>query len=120
MKNFSEWIEARKKKVGEPQKLYREILFTDNAEELSHWLCAYVKETRKENESEYTRKTFHMLIAGLQLEMHLHKQSDQVFNVFSDAQFEGFRNVCDHEFRRLHQKGEDTDIHHTEVLTEDD
>ena len=36
--------------------------------------------------------------------------------MFSDAQFEGFRNVCDHEFR----KGVGTDIHHAEVLTEDD
>ena len=46
--------------------------------------------------------------------MRLHKESDQVFNVLSDAQFEGFRNVCDHEFRRLHLKGVGTDIHHTE------
>ena len=120
VKNFSEWIKARQKKSGEPQKSYREILFTDNAEELSHWLCTYVKETRKENGGEYTPKTLYMLIAGLQLEMYLHKQSDRVFNVFSDAQFEGFRNVCDHEFRRLHQKGVGTDIHHTKVLTEDD
>ena len=36
VKNFAEWIEARQKKLGEPQKPYKEILFTDNAEELSH------------------------------------------------------------------------------------
>ena len=120
VKNFAEWIEARRKKLGEPQKPYREILFTDNAKELSHWLSAFVKETRKEDGGEYTPKTLYMLIAGLQREMRLHKQSDQVFNVLSDEQFEGFRNVCDHEFRRLHQKGVGTDIHRTEALTEDD
>ena len=58
--NFSEWIEARQKKSGEPQKSYREILFTDNAEELSHWLCTYDKELRKENGGEYTPKTLYM------------------------------------------------------------
>ena len=96
--NFSEWIEARKKRVGEPQKSYRKILFTNNAEELSHWFCEYDKETRKENESEYTPKTLYNLMAELQQEMHLHKQNNRVFNVFSDSQFEDFQNVCDHEF----------------------
>ena len=66
VKNFAEWIEARRKKLVEPQKPYREILFTDNAKELSHWLSAFVKETRKEDGGEYTPKTLYMLIAGLQ------------------------------------------------------
>ena len=50
VKNFSEWIEARQKKSGEPKESYREILFTDNAEELSHWFCTYVKKRRKKME----------------------------------------------------------------------
>ena len=31
VKNFAEWIDARRKKLSEPQKSYSEILFTDNA-----------------------------------------------------------------------------------------
>ena len=58
----------------------------------------YVKETRKENGGEYIPKSLYMLIAGLQREIRLRKQSDRVFNVFPNAQFEGFQNVCDHEF----------------------
>lgn len=50
--------------------------------------------------------------------MHLHKHSDRVLNMFLDAQFKGFQNVCDHEFGRLHQKWVDTDIHHIKALTE--
>ena len=79
-----------------------------------------MKETRKADGSEYTPKTLYMLIAELQREIHLHKHSDQTFNLFSVAQFESFRNCCDHEFRRLHQKGVGTSVHHTETLTEDD
>ena len=49
-------IKARRKKLGKPQKLYREILFTDNAEEVSHWLSALVKEMSREKGGEYTLK----------------------------------------------------------------
>ena len=122
VKNFSEWIEARQKKTDVQKHSYKEILFTDKASELSYWLSAFVKETRKTDGSEYTPKTLYMLIAGLQREIRLHKQSGQAFNLSSDPQFESFRNVCDHayEFRRLHQKGVGTSINHTEALTEDD
>ena len=76
--------------MGVQQHSYQEILFTDNASELSQWLSAFVKETRKVDGSEYTPKTFYMLIAGLQREIRLHKHSDEAFNLFSDAWFESF------------------------------
>ena len=120
LKIFSEWIEDRQKKMGVQQHSYQEILFTDNASELSQWLSAFVKETRKVDRSEHTPKTLYMLIDGLQREIRLHKHSDEEFNLFTDARFESFRNCCNHEFRRLHQKGVATSIHHTETLTEDD
>ena len=120
LKIFLNGLKPGRKKTDVQKNSYEEILFTDKASELSYWLSAFVKETRKIDRSEYTPKTLYMLIAGLQREIRLHKQSGQAFNLFSDPQFESLRNVCDHEFRRLHQKGVGTSINHTEALTEDD
>ena len=69
-----------------------------------------MKETRKRDGGEYTPKIVYLLIAGLQQEIRLHKSCAKAFNLNSDPQFEGFRNVCDHEFRRLHQKGMGTEV----------
>ena len=99
VKNFSEWVQARQKNTSvETSKSYKEILFTDNASELSQWLCAFVKETRKRDGGEYTPKTLYLLMVGLQREIRLHKSAAKAVNLNSDPQFEGFRNVCDHEF----------------------
>ena len=91
IKNYSEWTEALRRKLGEPQKLSREFLFIDTTEELSHWLSAFVKETRKEDGGQYTPKTFYtgyMLIAGPQREMCLHKQIQAINDtrVFNNIQ----------------------------------
>ena len=89
---FSEKIKARRKKLDKPQKLYREILFTDNAEKVSHRLSVFVKEMRRENGGEYTPKDSFMLIAGLQREKCLDKQKQSgVQCAFRcNAQFEDF------------------------------
>ena len=80
------------RKFGEPQNPNREFLFTDNTDELSHWLSAFVKETRKEDGCEYTPKilcTGCMLIAGLQQEICLHKQIQAIkdTHVFNNIQY---------------------------------
>ena len=55
IKNFSEWVQARQKNTSvETSKSYKEILFTDNASELSQWLYTFVKETRERDGGEYT------------------------------------------------------------------
>ena len=106
IENFSEWVQARQKKTSvKTSKSYKEILFTDNASELSQWLSAFVKETRKRDGGEYTPKTLYLLMDGLQQEIHLHKLAAKAFNLNSYPQIKGFQNVCDHEFQRLHQKG---------------
>ena len=91
IKNFSEWTEALQGKLGEPQNPNREFLFTDNTEELSHWLSGFVIEMRKEDRGEYTPKTLYtgcMLIAGLQQEMCLHEQIQAIndTHVFNNIQ----------------------------------
>ena len=91
VKNFSEWIEARQKKTDVQKNSYEEILFTHKASELSYWLSAFVKETRKTDGSEYTPKTLYMLIAGLQREIRLHKQSGQAFNLFQIHNLKAFK-----------------------------
>ncbi len=92
-----------------------EILLTDDAKELCDILSAFVKETRKEN-GEYTPKSLYLLIAGLQRELRSKKGRASAFNIFSDPQFEPFRNVCEHEFRRLHNKGVGTKAKNSETI----
>ena len=59
-------------------------------------------------------------MAGLQREIRSQKGRGSAFNLFSDTRFEPFRNVCDHEFRRLHKEGIGTEAKHVEAFTSDD
>ena len=112
--NYSQWYTERN---TEATNSPLEILLTDNAKELCDILSAFVKETRKENGEEYTPKSLYLLIAGLQREIRSKKGRASAFNIFSDPQFEPFRNVCEHEFHRLHNKGLETKAKNSETFT---
>ena len=111
--NFSSWI-MMERNLELRKDLDLDVLLTDYASELCQVLCQFVKETRKEKGDEYTPKSLYLLVAGLQQSK---KGRGSSFNVFSDPQFEDFRNVCDHEFRRLHRKGAGTEVKNTNAIT---
>ena len=90
---------------------------TDDISELCEILSFYVKQARKTDGSEYTPKTLYLLLAGLQRQIRLNKGRASAINIFTDSRLESFCNVCEHEFRRLHQKGIGTEIKHTELLS---
>ena len=83
-------------------------------------MCVYIKETRKTDGTPYSLKTLYLLLAGLQRQIRLNKGRASSINIFSDPRLEKFHNVCDHEFRRLHQSGIGTETKHTEPITKDD
>ena len=52
--------------------------------------------------------------------MHLQKGRASTINIFSDPRLEAFHNVCDHEIRRLNQKGIGAEAKHIEAISKDD
>ena len=116
LKNFEDWFKAKRNTTQEPLNL----LLTDDPAVLCDTLCVYIKETRKTDGTPYSPKTLYLLLAGLQRQIRLNKGRASSINIFSDPRLEKFHNVCDHEFRRLHQSGIGTETKHTEPLTKDD
>jgi len=121
VKNFSEWPNAQNKILAsEKQQSPEQVLLCDNARVHVEWLSAFVKQTHKADGGEYTPKSLYLLLAGLAGGMRIKKGRSAAFNIFSDPSFELFRNVCEYEFRRLHQKGVGTEVQHTEGISKDD
>ena len=119
--NYEQWFEQRKETLSAYEcKQPMEVLLSNDPKEIGHILSLYVKETRKVDGNEYTPKTLYLLLAGLQRHMRLQKGRALAINIFNDPRLEAFHNVCDHEFRRLHQKGIGAEATHTETLSKDD
>lgn len=69
----------------------------NDADEVCDWLCAFVKQTRKNDRGEYTPKSLYLLVTGLQCKIRMKKEKLAAFNFFADACFESFQNVCENQ-----------------------
>ena len=118
LKNFEEWRVARNRRYSS-EHCPPEVLASKNFEEICEWLCKYVAETRKADSSQYTPRSFKMLLSAIQ--RHLRKINPKIqINIFQDPVFRPLKNVCDSVFRRLHSSGIGTETKTTPVLSKSD
>ena len=75
---------------------------------------------QRDSGTPYSPKNLYLLLAGLQRQIRLNKGRASSINIFSYSRLERFHNVCDHEFRRIHQNGIRTEIMQTQPITKDD
>ena len=74
------------------------------------WLYKFVAEIRKADGGEYIPRSIYLLLAGLQRRIHQANPKESI-NIFTDAAFKELQNVSDSVFKRLHQKGFESETH---------
>lgn len=96
MKNFfSDWVSAWNEMLP-PLKRWslEQFPLKNDADEVCDWLCAFIKQTHKNNRGEYTPKK---PIPALRCKIRMKKEKLAAFNLFADACFESFQNVCENQ-----------------------
>ena len=113
--NFESWCTARNQQF--PEALCPDDVFSSK-EVTCEWLCKYITETRKADDSEYTLHSLYLLLSGIQ--RYVCKVYPKMwFNLFSDHEFKPLKNLCDSVFKKLQSKGIWGILENTAVLPSD-
>ena len=94
MKNFELWCIACNVKFRDqcPER------WLEDNENLCGWLCRFVAETQKSDRGEYIPRSIYLLLAGLQRKIRQANLKESI-DMFTDAAFKEFQNVCDSVFK---------------------
>ena len=90
------------------------ILLTEDAEDLSKWLCYFCMEVRKANGEPYTPRTILQILAGLL--RYMREQKKHAFNIMDSKAFPELHRLLDSLFRNLHSQGVGTDRKQAKVI----
>ena len=96
---WQEWVTHRAATTG----VFIPHLKDIKAEELQHWICAFVLEIRKKDGSEFIPNTLHHICAGIM--RYLRTNGMPELDIFKQAGFSRFRMVLDSEMKRLQASG---------------
>ena len=118
LRAFTLWLTQRNERSED--KCPEDLLFSDNHEELCHWLCMCVNEIRKEDGGPYTPRSISQLVAGLQRYISEKKQVPVRLADPTNAAFRPLHRTLDNLYRQLHADGVGTKRKHAETLSEDE
>ena len=96
---WNDWVLYRANSTGEVIPLLHNI----TAEELQHWLCAFVLEVRKKDGNLFVPNTLHHICCGIM--RYLRTNGMPQIDIFKDSGFSQFRMVLDAEMKRLQSAG---------------
>lgn len=65
----------------------------NDADKVCDWLCAFVKQTHKNDRGEYTPKSLYLLVAGLQCKIGMKKEKLAAFNWFALSHFKMYVKI---------------------------
>ena len=93
LNNFEAWQKARNKRNIE-DTCPENIFMNENNRFICEWLCKFITEMRKSNGEEYTPRSLHLILSGLQRHIRRLQPLDSI-NLFQDPHYKPLKNVCD-------------------------
>ena len=92
VRTFESWRTARNR--NHPLDLCPQDLFeTKDHQEICDWLCKFVAETQKGDETEYTPRSLYLLLSALQRNTRKARPLENI-NLFQDPVYCPLKNVC--------------------------